>query len=283
MVVDLVRKIHWLLSAQFGVDLLKTVRAIVAGPRYLRDLRRFRARYDGRITLTPCLHDWHEEGGATTSEYFWQDLLVARMIRAAAPEKHVDIGSRVDGFVAHVASFRELEVFDVRPITTTVPGVTFTRADMMKLPASLSGYCDSLSCLHALEHFGLGRYGDPIDADGFRHGIASFADLLKPQGVLYLSVPIGVPRVEFNANRVFDPRAIMDTASAHGLALEQLLIVRNGATVEPVIPDSASLAALAEQRYLLGVFVFRRVSTAPIEFGSVTRSAGAHVLTGSHS
>ena len=40
------------------------------------------------------------------------------MIYAARPEKHVDVGSRVDGFVAHVASFREIEVFDVRPIAT---------------------------------------------------------------------------------------------------------------------------------------------------------------------
>jgi len=43
----------------------------------------------------------------------------------------VDIGSRVDGFVAHVASFREIEVFDIRPITTKVPGATFIQADLM--------------------------------------------------------------------------------------------------------------------------------------------------------
>ena len=75
------------------------------------------------MKFMPCLHDRYEEGGATKSEYFWQDLLVARAIHATMPVKHVDIGSRVDGFVAHVASFREIEVFDVRPISTAVPGV----------------------------------------------------------------------------------------------------------------------------------------------------------------
>ena len=75
------------------------------------------------MKFMPCLHDRYEEGGATKSEYFWQDLLVARAIHAAKPVKHVDIGSRVDGFVAHVASFREIEVFDVQPISTVVPGV----------------------------------------------------------------------------------------------------------------------------------------------------------------
>lgn len=56
----------------------------------------------------PCLTDRYEEGGATKNEYFWQDLLVARSIYACAPLKHVDIGSRVYGFVAHVASFVKL-------------------------------------------------------------------------------------------------------------------------------------------------------------------------------
>jgi hypothetical protein len=62
-----------------------------------------------------CLHERYEEGGATKSEYFWQDLMVARAIHDANPVKHVDIDSQVDGFVVHIASFREYEVFDVRP------------------------------------------------------------------------------------------------------------------------------------------------------------------------
>ena len=88
------------------------------------------------MKFMPCLHDRYEEGGAANSEYFWQDLLVARAIHEAQPVKHVDIGSRVDGFVAHVASFREIEVFDVRPMSTVVPGVVFRQADLMN-PASL--------------------------------------------------------------------------------------------------------------------------------------------------
>jgi len=63
---------------------------------------------------------------------------------------------------------------------------------------------DSLSCLHALEHFGLGRYGDPIDFDGWIKGLKNLYKLLEPRGILYLSLPTGEPqRVEFNAQRVF--------------------------------------------------------------------------------
>jgi hypothetical protein len=67
----------------------------------------------------------------------------------------------------------------------------------------LHGYCDSLSCLHALEHFGLGRYGDPIDYDGYLVGLENLYLLLKKGGRLYFSVPIGSQRIEFNAHRVF--------------------------------------------------------------------------------
>jgi len=83
----------------------------------------------------PYLHDRYAEGGTTKSEYFWQDLLVARCIYEARPECHVDVGSRTDGFVAHVASFRKIEVFDVRPITTDIPGMTFHQADLMDTAA----------------------------------------------------------------------------------------------------------------------------------------------------
>ena len=49
---------------------------------------------------------------------------------------------------------------------------------------------DSVSCLHALEHFGLGRYGDKIEPKGHKYGIQNFSDIMVKNGILYLSVPI---------------------------------------------------------------------------------------------
>lgn len=68
---------------------------------------------------------------------------------------------------------------------------------------NLSDYCDSISCLHALEHFGLGRYGDKIDYRGHLKGWQNIYNVLKRNGKLYFSVPIGEQRIEFNAHRVF--------------------------------------------------------------------------------
>jgi SAM-dependent methyltransferase len=247
---------YWLLSDQFGVDPRKMLRSLAGLPRYVRDYLRFRSGYSGRLEFLPCLHDWHEEGGATKLEYFWQDLLVARKIFAAKPERHVDVGSRVDGFVAHVASFREIEVFDVRPISTEIPGVTFRQADLMRPAAGMHECCDSLSCLHALEHFGLGRYGDPVDPTGFERGFASMAALLKTDGVFYLSVPVGVARVEFNGQRVLEPQAIIRLARDNSLQPRELALIRQGGRIEKIELDDAQLSDLARQRYALGLFTF---------------------------
>ena len=249
---------YWLLSEQFGVDPRKMLRSLRSLPRYLRDYLRFRPGYVGRVEFLPCLHDWYEEGGATKLEYFWQDLLVARRIFAARPERHVDIGSRVDGFVAHVASFREIEVFDVRPISTQIPGVRFKQADFMQPATGMMEYCDSLSCLHALEHFGLGRYGDPIDPKGFERGFANMASLLRKGGVFYLSVPIGASRVEFNGQRVLDPQAIIELALQNSLDLREFTLIGQGGQVEVQVLDEARLSDLARQRYALGLFTFAK-------------------------
>jgi hypothetical protein len=260
---SLLIKTHWLLSSQFGLDPLRFLRSLRGLPRFISDWWHFREGHAGALVWMPCLHDRYEEGGATKSEYFWQDLLVARWIHVATPAKHVDVGSRVDGFVAHVASFREIEVFDVRPISTQIPGVIFTQADLMDASSiaplvSGEGYCDSLSCLHALEHFGLGRYGDPIDPLGYRKGLENMASLLRKNGVFYLSTPIGKERVEFNANWVFDPHTIVETAKAAGLVLMALTIFNPKHRPQESSFDENTLRSLAAQQYNLGIFTFTK-------------------------
>jgi hypothetical protein len=254
-------KLHWVLSSQFGIDPQHFLRSIRGLPLFLRDWVVFRRKHPGKMKFMPCLHDRYAEGGSATGEYFWQDLLVARAIYKSNPIKHVDIGSRVDGFVAHLASFRNCEVFDVRPISTLVPGVIFRQADVMN-PASLpiteegDGYCDSLSCLHAIEHFGLGRYGDPVNPLGYQRGIANMARLLRNGGYLYLSTPIGQERVEFNANWVFDPRRIIRCAEMSGLVIKKLVVIAPSGVPKESALDEAAIDSLASIDYQLGIFTF---------------------------
>jgi hypothetical protein len=200
----------YVLLLMFGIDPRRTIRTIRGLPFFFRDLQTLKSQRQSAARgfpfgkLYPCLEDRFSESGEAKGHYFHQDLLVARRIHLNNPSIHVDVGSSVAGFVAHVASFRPISVFDIRPLSSAIPNVRFVQADLMA-PVSdkLVNYCDSLSCLHALEHFGLGRYGDPVTYDGYLVGLDNLHGLLKKGGKLYLSVPIGPQRVEFNAHRVF--------------------------------------------------------------------------------
>jgi len=192
------------------------VRKIYRLPSYFRSYFKFKKQFkQNPDTFSiacnyPCLLDIDEEGGAATGIYFNQDLYVAQEIFKRKPIKHLDIGSRMDGFIAHVASYREIEVMDIRDITTKVENVVFVQKDLMQEDKSFFEYCDSLSCLHVLEHFGLGRYGDILDVDGHKKGIKSISKILKKGGTAYISVPIGDQRIEFNAHRVFSIRYLLN-------------------------------------------------------------------------
>lgn len=211
----LLRNVHFFLGL-FGLDLLKTIHTTCRLPGFFHNLRTFRkqnkaAGHDFPVTkLYPCLEDRFYESGSGRGAYFHQDLLVARRIFERKPSVHFDVGSRIDGFVAHVATFREINVVDIRPMTSDILNVSFVQADMMKpVPSSLGACCDSISCLHALEHFGLGRYGDPLRFDGHLLGLENLHRMLKPGGLLYLAVPIGPQRIEFDAHRVFSVRYLL--------------------------------------------------------------------------
>jgi hypothetical protein len=169
----------------------------------------------GHVARThPILDDFKKQAGIATGHYFHQDLLIASFISANNPARHIDVGSSIEGFVAHVASFRKIDVFDIRPLRILGHDqIRFVQGNLMELDDALICSCDSLSCLHAIEHFGLGRYGDPIDPEGHLKGFNNLHKMLKKDGFLYISFPIGESGVHFNAHRVFDPREILKWSS----------------------------------------------------------------------
>lgn len=172
-------------------------------------------RLGGKITHKfRIISDWEEQAGNASGHYFHQDLRVASLIHEHHPQRHIDIGSRVDGFVAHVAAFRKIEVMDVRALESTGhPNIEFLQADLMRSDSAQADITDSISCLHAIEHFGLGRYGDPLDPEGHIKGFRNMLSMLKVGGRFYISFPIGKSNeVHFNAHRVFHPKDVLSWA-----------------------------------------------------------------------
>ena len=69
--------------------------------------------------------------------------------------------------------------------------------------------------LNVIEHFGLGRYGEPIDVEGHLKGLDNMRQVLKKGGKFYFSTPIGPQRIEFNAHRVFDLEYLLNLFNPH--------------------------------------------------------------------
>jgi hypothetical protein len=250
----------------FGADPRRVFSSLRFVPGYLADLicwSRSASRGDTRefpLRLLPTLADKYATSGVASGHYFHQDLWAARLIHAHSPKRHVDVGSRIDGFIAHLLCFRSVEVLDIRNLTSNVAGLTFRQADLMSEHAIAIDPAESVSCLHALEHFGLGRYGDAIRPSGWRVGLQRLAELVQPGGRLYLSVPIGRPAVEFNAQRIFHPGYIVCEAQMRGLQLQQFAYVDDAGNFNDW-SDSMSpreLATLAQLEYGCGLFLFRK-------------------------
>jgi SAM-dependent methyltransferase len=206
------RVLGWAGMAGFSPYQLATLRKM---PQYLRELKAYRQQAAGTPfdadtgALAPILSDYDAPAGIARGHYFHQDLWAARRIFAARPATHVDIGSRIDGFAAHVLTFMPLTIVDIRPMESPVEGLTFVQGDATRLSGIADGSLPSLSSLHAIEHIGLGRYRDRIDANGWRTAASELTRVLAPGGRLYLSVPVGRQRVEFNSHRVFAPATII--------------------------------------------------------------------------
>lgn len=213
------RLLYWILIEQVGIDPRKFLFFIIRSFTFFADFVRFKKINTSwpRLYIKPCMHDKFDTAGEYASEYFWQDLNVAQKIYSENPKKICDVGSRIDGFVAHIASFRPLTVLDIRPVDAKIPNVTFIQADLSN--SEIMNRFDLVTCLHTLEHFGLGRYGDPIDPNAWKKGLFGLANLIETDGKLLLSTPVGRKAVYFNANYVFDPLELILEAEKLNLIL----------------------------------------------------------------
>jgi hypothetical protein len=195
-------------------------RSLVGTPSFLSDLYKYRAMNTStafRLNLLDMfviLSDRKDNAGIASGHYFHQDLWAARKIFERHPAQHIDIGSRLDGFVAHLLVFMPVTVIDIRRLESNLTDLSFLQDDATKLSRMEDNSVDSISTLHAAEHFGLGRYSDPIDPMACFKFMGALQRVLAPGGRLYFSVPIGRERVEFNAHRVFAPKTVLDSFSS---------------------------------------------------------------------
>lgn len=205
---------------------------------FLRDWRHYRNRGGKAAVLDfyPCLYDRTSATGIDT-HYFHQAVWAMREIRQCGPAQHLDIGSDVN-FVGMLSAMTEVFFVDIRPLYLRIPNYHGIGASITALPFATDSVA-SLSCMHVIEHIGLGRYGDPIDPAGAEKACREIARVLRPGGRAYITTLIGRPRVAFNGHRIFRPVELL--AMFPGLNMMDMTMVdvrgRFITGVDPVTAD----------------------------------------------
>jgi hypothetical protein len=197
----------------------------------------------------PCLTDSLSRT-PFDAHYFYQAAWLARQLADQGCEQHVDVGSDVR-MINVLSAFVDIEFIDHRPLDVSLPGLQCNAGNIVALDKDEKSI-QSLSSLHVIEHVGLGRYGDALDPDGSKKALLELQRILAKSGRLYISIPVGVERVCFNAHRVFNPQTIVEWLSELEL-IEFSLVDDNSIFHQDVSTDMAD-----NQDYACGMFVFNR-------------------------
>lgn len=227
---------------------------------------------------TPWLKEKYQSNGLFGGDYFVQDIWGARKVFLNKPVVHYDIGSSVQGFIAHLMVINQKTVqFDIRPQDTVKVdtdfikenngGFRFIQADATNLEQIEDNSIESLSALCSFEHFGLGRYGDPIDGSAWEKALKAVQRVMKSGGKFYLSVPVGSKsKVCFNGCLVFEPDLIKEVLDE--MKLLEFAIISEDCGISYLIKTENNEQKVYQENYallqdfpkygLIGLFEFEK-------------------------
>ena len=198
----------------------------------------------------PCLFD-NEAKTRFDSHYFYQGIWAFKKILQVRPKLHVDVGSYVY-FVGLITAVTKVHFVDIRPLDA--PGLTnfeSIQGSILQMPYE-TGSLESLSCLHVAEHIGLGRYGDPLDPLGTKKAAEELSRCLAKGGHLLFSLPVGKPRLCFNAHRIHSPKQILDYFG------DLTLVELSGTDDNKRFIEGIDIDILEASKYACGLFWFTK-------------------------
>ncbi|RYZ00074.1 MAG: DUF268 domain-containing protein [Chitinophagaceae bacterium] len=240
-----------------GKDILiRFPKKVARSFEFVAELKKFRKMSDGRFPIEtkdiyPCLTD-KIKYTPFDQHYTYHPAWAARKLAQIRPAKHVDISS-ILSFSTIVSAFIPTEFYDYRPAEFYQEGFSSGFADLKALSFA-DGSIASLSCMHTIEHIGLGRYGDALDPLGDLKAISELKRVLAPEGDLLFVTPVGKPKIEFNGQRIYSYEQVVEYFSP--LTLKEFsLIPDQGGMIEHAAPS-----LVAQQAYGCGCFWFKKQS-----------------------
>jgi glycosyltransferase involved in cell wall biosynthesis len=238
------------------VGLLVIIKKLKSYLLYKKEYQVFKSTHEERFLVedkdkSPCLDD---KNGTTSFDkhYTYHTAWAARKVKEINPKEHVDISS-LTYFSTLVSAFIPIRFYDYRPAIIELEDFSCNHADITELPFE-NNEIHSLSCMHVVEHIGLGRYGDPLDVDGDLKAIEELKRVVSVDGYLLFVVPIGKAKIMFNAHRIYSYKQVLEYFDTFEL-LEFTLI-----------PDQSSEGLIINateeqsdiQNYACGCFMFKK-------------------------
>ena len=197
----------------------------------------------------PCLTD-KTQNTSFDAHYIYHPAWAARIIAQNRPSLHTDISSTLH-FCAIVSAFVPIDFYDYRPAELLLNNLKSNHGDLMNLPFP-DHSVESLSCMHVVEHIGLGRYGDRLDPDGDLKAIVELKRVLARNGSLFFVTPVGKPNIRFNAHRIYSYDQIVSYFSE--LAIQEFSLVDDhGQFITNADPAYAN-----QQKYGCGCWWFKK-------------------------
>lgn len=194
---------------------------------FLKDYWLFRKKNRGQtrfpLAWENSLPQLYDKTAVTAFDkhYLYHTAWAARVVAKIKPDFHTDIASSLY-FCTQVSAFVPVRFYDYRPARFDLSGLTSEHADLTSLHFQ-NNSVKSLSCMHTVEHVGLGRYGDPLDPDGDLKAVRELKRVLAPGGSLLFVVPVGKPKLAFNAHRIYSYEQVIEYFS--DLKLQEFTLI----------------------------------------------------------
>ena len=242
-------------SIQLGKDvLIRFPKKVGRFFEFIGEMNKFKQLADSRFNIEwkniyPCLTD-KLRTTPFDQHYTYHPAWAARILAKTNPEYHVDFSS-ILYFGTMLSAFIPVKFYDYRPADINLTGWDGNFADLCNLEIADNSFI-SVSCMHTVEHIGLGRYGDKLDPDGDIKAVNELQRITQPNGDILFVTPVGKPRIEFNGHRIYSYELVLNMFAAS--TLQQFsLIPDNGGLVENADPSLVS-----QQNYGCGCFWFKK-------------------------
>lgn len=184
------------------------------------------------------------------THYIYHTAWAARKVKEIGAEYHVDISSSLY-FSGIVSAFIPVHFYDFRPAKLNLSNLTAKAADLTNLVEFKTSSIASLSCMHTVEHVGLGRYGDSIDPEGDMQAAKELSRVVSVGGSLLFVVPVGVPRIQFNAHRIYSYEMVLEMFP--GFYVKEFSLIPDNALDVGMINNAGSID-VKNQSYGCGCF-----------------------------